>query len=120
MKSAIEINLEMGMPTADDAMTQLRDAIKRYGKNNCLVFIHGYGRTGKGGVIRQKARQWLNAQVRNGKIKRCVNGEDFGIFSNDAREMYSKYSGLDQYKDRGNHGITIWEQGQKILLRCLL
>jgi hypothetical protein len=102
MKQAIEINLEYGMSTADDA-------IKRYGKNQCLVIIHGYGSSGKGGVIRQKARQWLNAQVRNGKIKRCVNGEDFGIFSNDTREMYSKYSGLEQYKDRGNHGITIIE-----------
>ena len=70
MKRAIEINLEEGMPTADEALSQLKDAIKRYGKNQCLVFIHGYGSTGKGGVIRQKARQWLNAQVRNGKIKR--------------------------------------------------
>ena len=109
MKRAIEINLEEGMPTADEALSQLKDAIKRYGKNQCLVFIHGYGSTGKGGVIRQKARQWLNAQVRNGKIKRCVNGEDFGIFSNDARELYARYSGLDQYKERGNHGITIIE-----------
>jgi len=109
MKNAIEVNLEEGLPTVEEALARLKGAINRYGKNQCLVLIHGYGSTGKGGIIRQKVRQWLYAQVRNGKIKRCVNGEDFGIFSADAREMYAKYSGLNGYKDVGNHGVTIIE-----------
>lgn len=109
MKSAIELNLEDGLSTADEALSQLKSAINRYGKNQCLILIHGYGSSGKGGIIRQKVRQWLSAQVRNGKIKRCVSGEDFGIFSVDARELCLKYSGLNGYKNACNHGVTIIE-----------
>lgn len=109
MKKAIEINLEQYMPTVEEAMLQLKEAIKRYGKNQCLVLIHGYGSSGTGGVIRQKIRQWLQAQVRNGKIKCCVYGEEFGIFHEQARKLYTNYSGLEKLKDVGNHGITILE-----------
>ena len=45
-----------------------------------FIIIHGYGSSGKGGAIKEKVRQWLNAQARNGVIKCVINGEDFDIF----------------------------------------
>lgn len=46
-----------------------------------MLVIHGYGSTGKGGVIHDKARQWLKAQERNRKVKAVIFGEDFTIFN---------------------------------------
>ena len=51
------------------------------------MIIHGYGSTGKGGVIHDKARQWLKAQERNGKMKAVIYGEDFSIYNAQAREL---------------------------------
>lgn len=66
-----EINLEERMPTCDDALSELKTAIQsaKQSKYKCLIIIHGYGSSGKGGKIREKARQWLNAQVRNLLLK---------------------------------------------------
>ena len=60
------------------------------------MVIHGYGSSGKGGAIRTKARQWLNAQVRNGTIKAVINGEDFDIFNFKALELKDKYRELEK------------------------
>ena len=106
-----EINLEEGMPTVDEAMSYLKMSITLCKQNRigCLAVIHGYGSSGKGGVIRVKARQWLNAQVRNGTIKTVINGEDFDVLNFKALELKSKYGELEKLLKVCNHGITIVE-----------
>ncbi len=106
-----EINLEEGMPACDEAMDRLKSEIKlaKQSKYKCVILVHGYGSTGKGGAIRQKARQWLNAQARNGKIKAVVNGEDFNILNSKAREMKAKYIELEPLLRVTNHGVTVVE-----------
>lgn len=104
-----EINLEEGMPTVDEAMNYLKMSITlcKQNKIGCLVVIHGYGSSGKGGAIRAKARQWLNAQVRNGTIKAVINGEDFNVFNFNALELKNKYKELEQLFRVCNHGVTV-------------
>lgn len=111
MKRLKEINLEYGMPTVDDALVALKSSINnaKSGNVGCLYIIHGYGSSGKGGAIRVKSRQWLNAQVRNGKVKAVINGEDFTIFNDKARELKNKYSELEQLLRVTNHGVTVVE-----------
>ena len=106
-----EINLEEGMPTCEDALCELKSAIQwaRQSKYKCLLVIHGYGSSGKGGKIREKARQWLNAQVKNGKLKAVINGEDFNIFNFKALELKNKYKELEQLLCITNHGVTVVE-----------
>ena len=111
MATLTEVNLEEGRPTVAEAMTLLQGRIRRYSssKDVCMIIIHGDGSSGKGGAIREKARQWLMAQKRNGKIKKVVFGEDFSIFDGDSRDLKAKYPGLAEFIERGNHGITIIE-----------
>lgn len=111
MKKVKEINLEYGLPTVDEAMTYLKSVVSnvKSGGNKCLYIIHGYGSSGKGGVIRVKARQWLNAQARNGKVKTVINGENFTIFNFKALELKNKYSELEQLLKVTNHGVTVVE-----------
>ena len=74
-----EINVENGF-TTDEAIAYIKQVISN-NKKTCIYIIHGYGSSGKGGVIRQKVRSFLNVQVKNGKIKSMINGEDFNVFN---------------------------------------
>ncbi len=106
-----EINLEEGMPTCDEAIDKLKSslALAKQGKFKCAIIIHGYGSSGRGGTIRIKARQWLNAQVRNGRVKTVINGEDFDVLNEKARELRRKFPQLEQLLHVTNHGVTVVE-----------
>jgi hypothetical protein len=104
------VNLEAGMPTADQAVRRLT-----YELTNCkmmgydaLKLIHGYGSSGVGGRIRTEVRQYLQRQLRAKKIKGYVTGEDFSIFSTEARAALSACPELrkDSDLERHNNGVT--------------
>ena len=99
------------MPSCAEAMDRLKASIKlaKQSKFKCAVVIHGYGSSGKGGAIRVAARQWLNAQVRNGSLKSLVNGEDFNILSEKARELRAKFPEFETLLHVTNHGVTVVE-----------
>lgn len=111
MKRLKEINLENGMPTSADALALLKSSIDyaKSGNVGCLYVIHGYGSSGRGGVIRDKVRQWLNAQVKNNKVKCVINGEDFNVCNLKALELKNKYKELESLFKVCNHGVTIVE-----------
>ena len=106
-----EINLEQGMPTVDEAMSYLKAAVLlcKQNKISCLAVVHGYGSSGKGGAIRTKARQWLNAQQRNGTVKSVINGEDFDVLNFKALELKNKHKELEKLLKVCNHGMTVVE-----------
>ena len=109
MSAYTEINIKKGMPMVSDASDYLKLSMERCRRNRygCVLIIHGYGSTGKGGVIHDKARQWLKAQERNGKMKAVIYGEDFSIFNPKAREMKQQYPELEQLFRVCNHGVTV-------------
>ena len=88
-----EINLENGF-TSDEAISYTRQVLQN-SKKTCVYIIHGYGSSGKGGVIRQKVRSFLNAQLKNGKIKAVIYGEDFNVFNLKALELKNKHKELE-------------------------
>lgn len=102
-----EINVEHGFTSAE-ALAYIKQVLSS-SKKTCIYIIHGYGSSGKGGVIRQKVRSFLNAQLKNGKIKAVVNGEDFNVFNFKALELKNKYKELEQLFRVCNHGVTVIE-----------
>lgn len=104
-----EINLEENYPTVQDAMEMLKWFVKqcKSSKTKCIVVIHGYGSSGKGGVIRKQARQWLNAQVNKGMLKGIVYGEDFNVFNSLALELKAQHPELESLMRITNHGVTV-------------
>lgn len=111
MSAYTELNIKEGMPLCHEALDQLKTSIDRLrrDKYKCVLVIHGYGSTGKGGIIHDKARQWLKAQEKNGKIKTVIYGEDFSIFNFKSLELKNKYSELDVLLRVCNHGVTVVE-----------
>ena len=109
MSNYIEINIKEDMPTVSEAMNVLRKYVEGCKRGKCVVIVHGYGSTGKGGAIREKARQWLMAQQKSGKISKVIKGEELSIFNFDALDLKKKHRELEEYFKVCNHGITVIE-----------
>ena len=111
MSAYVELNIKEGMPLVCDAMNILKSSLDRFRRNKhkCILIIHGYGSTGKGGAIHDKARQWLRAQERGGKVKSVIFGEDFSIFNFKSLELKNRYPELKPLMTVCNHGVTVVE-----------
>ena len=106
-----EVNLELGRPTADEALRRLEAELEaaRHMNTPLLKLIHGYGSTGKGGAIRADVLAQLAQKKRSGQIKEFVRGEDFSPFDSGARAIIAACPSLSRDIDysRANHGITM-------------
>ena len=111
MSTYTEHNIKEGMPLVSEAMDHLKSSLDRCRRNKykCVLVIHGYGSTGKGGAIHDKARQWLKAQERNGKVRSVIFGEDFSIFNFKSLELKTRYRELETLMKVCNHGVTVVE-----------
>lgn len=105
-----ELNLELGQPTADEALRRLAAELcaARQMKRKALKIIHGYGSSGKGGKIRTACRRYLREAQERGEVTMWLPGERFSIFEEDARQMMAQCEALRQDKDREqyNNGVT--------------
>lgn len=71
-----EVNLELGRPSADEALRRLEHelAAKRHLRAKAMKIIHGYGSSGKGGRIRTASRKYLRAAQEQGRIYAVLPG----------------------------------------------
>ena len=106
-----EINLEQGMPTMSMGRAMLGQYLRtaRAGRIRVMKIIHGYGSSGKGGVIRLDVRRQLAEKKQAGEILDFVPGEDFSPFNATARRMVELVPALRKDRDfsRMNPGITL-------------
>ena len=74
-----------------------------------MKLIHGYGSSGKGGMIKNSLPSFLDAQMRKGTIRNYIRGEDFSIFDSGTQRAMLSYPDLsgDSDLEQCNHGITI-------------
>lgn len=110
MKGVRELNLELGYPTADEALCRLEAEISaaRKMKMPVIKIVHGYGSSGKGGRIRTAVRKYLAEQRAAGKVSAVIRGEDFSIFSEATRRAFTRCENLRQDRDLDseNMGVT--------------
>ena len=107
-----EINLEFNKPTIDEALKNLKNAISRSNKGDCLLLIHGYGSTGKGGDIKVSTLDFLYKLLKENKISKIFTGADFSMttgkgYNYDAILLRNKYPELNKYAFQRNRGITV-------------
>lgn len=105
------INLEHGFPTRDEARQKLESAVAQARKDGipALKIIHGYGSSGRGGVLRFAVRGYLRQMKDRGEIVLFVNGESFSQFEERSRELLRRQPDLlvDQDLGGGNKGVTL-------------
>jgi hypothetical protein len=105
------VNLEAGRPVLEIAISKLYEIIEDSIRNdvNMLTLIHGYGSSGKGGVIRSECRKILDFLKSKGQISDYIPGEDFNKRSGPVKSLLRRYPQLseDKHLNRGNRGITL-------------
>ena len=105
-----EVNLELGMPRAADAVRRLTFEVHHSKAMHCTVLklIHGYGSSGKGGKIRMAARERLEFLLRKREIRGYIPGEQFSIFQEETRKALQICPALRKDRDleRSNNGVT--------------
>ena len=105
-----EVNLELGMPHASDAVRRLTFEVHHSKDLHCAVLklIHGYGSSGKGGKIRIAARERLDFLQKKNEIRGYITGEKFSIFDATTLKAFQSCPELRKDRDleRSNNGVT--------------
>ena len=111
MPTLLILNIKQDMPTVDAARRRLIREIhgakaKGY---KAMKLIHGYGSTGKGGVLKDALRKSLSLRRKEGIIKSFVAGERWDSFEEVARTILDACPELSRDSDlgQGNEGVTI-------------
>jgi len=104
-------NVEAGLPTLDDARRMVIDEIKRAKRDGAQVLkvIHGWGSSGKGGVLCSGLRKSFALRKREKAIKDFIKGEDFSIFNDTTLSLLEAVPELrgDPDLNATNEGVTI-------------
>ena len=105
MNDLREVDLERGMPRAEQAIRQMLFELRR---SSAVKLIHGYGSSGAGGRIRVEARRRLDRMKAGGEIWGYIPGESFSIFDSDTLAAFQRCPTLRRDRDleRHNNGVT--------------
>lgn len=110
------VNLEAGRPVVEVALNRCREVIDDaiLNKINVITLIHGYGSSGKGGVIRSECRKTLDYMKSRRIISDYISGEEFHKKSGRVKTLLQRYPQLakDRNLNQGNQGITL------VILSC--
>ena len=106
-----EVNIKSDMPTANDAIKRITYNLRNAGAMgvSAIKIIHGYGASGKGGIIRTETRKYLERQKQQKQIKDFIPGEKFSIFDDATIKAFRLCDDLrrDSDLERHNNGVTI-------------
>jgi hypothetical protein len=99
------------MPSVEQALARLeRELVQaRLERRRVLTLIHGYGSSGKGGLIKEEVRARLHYLRCQGAVKEIVGGEDFSSRSPAGKNLLRRFPALRRHRDlnRRNPGITL-------------
>ena len=105
------INIKCGNPFVAEAMQRLELALRHAAGQGVrvLTIIHGYGSSGKGGIIRDECRQKLVYLRSHGHITQIIPGEECHRQSGPLRDLLRRFPRLaaDRSLTRSNPGITL-------------
>jgi len=107
------LQLKQDMPTVAEAMRHLELSLTglRGTRTRVVKVVHGYGSTGKGGVLAPAVRRRLRALQARGWIRGFVPGEDYSEYTDGGRGLLARHPSLKGTfrSDRENPGITMVE-----------
>lgn len=107
------VNIEYGKPTVEMALNKLERELEqaKSQKISALTIIHGYGASGRGGIIRIECRKTLDYLKKKHKIRGYIFGEKFSKKEGKTRTLLRRLPQLITHKNlnKGNKGITVVE-----------
>ena len=103
------VNIKDDLPTVDVALSRVKKAMLDFDHCKYLKIIHGYGSSGKGGVIKRELHNMLSGMLAREEISAWIPGEEFSGEYEDTRYVLKRLSVLERDKDfrKRNKGITL-------------
>ena len=106
-----QVSIKDGMPLAEEALRRLAASLgaARAQGVRVLAVVHGYGSSGKGGVIRDECRKYLDILREKGQIADFICGEDLGKRRPQGKNLLRRFPQLEDYRDcqASNPGMTM-------------
>jgi hypothetical protein len=103
-----KVNIKDDLPTSDTALSRLQNEMSsaRASGLKAIKVVHGYGSSGRGGVIKNKVHRFLEG---NDSISGWIPGEEFSAEFSDTLSLLKRFPFLENDKDfrRRNLGISI-------------
>lgn len=107
----LTFNIKENSPTTEEAVANFLIALEQAKAAGAKVvkIIHGYGSSGKGGVILLELKKLLPIFVRQKKIKDYISGAEWNIANPKVFNLITKCPpcALDEDLRKNNIGITI-------------
>ena len=103
------VNLEAGMPTANQALLRLDHELHlaRQQGTALLKVIHGYGSSGVGGELRSAIQKSLAERAATRQIRAFIAGEDWRVSDQQTWELLQRRPQLKQDADLGRRNLGI-------------
>jgi hypothetical protein len=111
MNETRTFNVEAGMPVLEEARRVVIEQIRRAKREGvkALKVIHGYGSSGKGGVLCVGLRKSFSLRKKENVIRDFIRGEDFSIFDPTTMSLLEAVPELrgDPDLNATNEGVTV-------------
>ena len=105
------VNIKDDMPLVETAIERLTEALDSAQKQGykALKVIHGYGASGRGGVIKEEVQRVLHRMYANDEIYYWFSGEEFMAEHSGTLDVLKNHSYLENDEDfrKSNRGISI-------------
>jgi hypothetical protein len=103
------IDLEEGMPTVEQARLRMQYELKatRNEGYTAAKLIHGYGSSGTGGALRLELQRDLRNEVRDGKLRALIPGEDWRISDEATWSLLKRFPEWKRDADLGRNNLGI-------------
>ncbi|MDP3621809.1 MAG: DNA mismatch repair protein MutS [Polynucleobacter sp.] len=108
----VVLNLELGAPTAEDALDRLTRHVRGASEVGIrtMIVIHGYGSSGSGGKIKWVVRDALENNYFSDRVDEYYFGEDVAFASSGYHDLLRRRPGLKEHLAPfkvGNAGMTV-------------
>jgi hypothetical protein len=104
-------NVKAGMPSLDEARRSVIEEIRRAKREKVRVLkvVHGWGSTGKGGVLCVGLRKSFKLRLKERAIREYIPGEEFSIFNKTVLALLDEVPELrgDPDLNAANEGVTV-------------
>lgn len=103
------INIKEDLPTVEEAISRVEAILENDDHYRAVKIIHGYGSSGKGGVIKDALHKYLYRAVNREQISGFIPGEEFSGAYVETADLLKTHSFLESDEDfrKANRGITV-------------
>lgn len=103
------VNIKEDLPTVEVALERVKSSLVQGSSFKAVKIVHGYGSSGRGGVIKDELHLLLSRMLMRSEITGWIPGEEFSGDFSDTLYLLKNFPFLEKDSDhrKRNKGITV-------------